>query len=577
MSTAANRARPTEWPDATDVVVVGSGAAGGMAAYALTRRGVRVVLLEAGRDYDPATETPMFDLPFTAPLHGASTPDKEFGFFDATVDGGWSIPGEPYTVASGSQFRWWRARMLGGRTNHWGRMSLRFGPYDFEGRSRDGLGADWPIGYDDLAPWYDRVEALIGVFGAAEGIENSPDSPPGLLHDPPPFRSHEAWLKRVMEKLHGIPVVPAHMAILTRRHGDRPACLYSTDCMRGCSIGANFQSPTVLLPPARETGYLKTVTRAQVFEVITDRSGRAAGVRFIDRHTGAVGEVRARAVILAAGTCDSARILLNSRSAAWPQGLANSSGQVGRNLTDTPVVAVSAQVPQLENLPAFHDEGVTLFHAYSPWWGYEAQRKGRLAFQRGYHLEIWGGRRLPEFDEMIDVARVTRSFGKSLHEEMRRYYGSIVYLSARGEMIPNAGSYCELDPAVKDRWGVPALRFHWSWGEHELSQMDHGRRTLVDVWQSMGARLLTNAATPIAEAIRPGGSTIHEAGACRMGADRRDSVVDSFNRAWDVPNLLVVDAGAFASNPDKNPTLTILALAWRASDHLADELARRDA
>lgn len=563
--------------EGTDVIVVGSGAAGGMAAYALTRRGVRVLLLEAGRDYDPATETPMFELPAAAPLHGASTPDKEFGYYDATVDGGWSIPDEPYTVAPGSRFRWWRARMLGGRTNHWGRMSLRFGPYDFQGRSRDGLGADWPITYEDLAPWYDRVESLIGVFGAAEGLENSPDSPPGVLHEPPRFRSHEAWLKRVMEARHGIPVVPAHMAILTRRHGDRPACLYTTDCMRGCSIGANFQSPTVLLPPARATGRLTVRTRAQVYEVITDAAGRAAGVRFIDRATGAVHEARSRAVVLAAGTCDSARILLNSRSAAWPDGLANSSGQVGRNLTDTPVVGVTAQVPQLEDLPPFNDEGVTLFHAYSPWWGYEAQRQGRLAFERGYHLEIWGGRRMPEFDEMLDVARVTRAHGKALHREMRRYYGSVVYLSARGEMIPNAASYCELDPSARDRWGIPVLRFHWAWGPHELAQMEHGRRTLVEVWRSMGARLLTDPSPPIEVAIRPGGSTIHEAGACRMGADRREAVLDDFSRTWDVPNLLVLDAGAFASNPDKNPTLTILALAWRAGEHLADELGRRNA
>lgn len=577
MNARAERQRRASRVEETDVIVVGSGAAGGMAAYALTRRGVRVLLLEAGRDYEPATETPMFDLPSAAPLHGASTPDKPFGYYDATVDGGWSIPEEPYTVAPGSAFRWWRARMLGGRTNHWGRMSLRFGPYDFRGRSRDGLGADWPIAYEDLAPWYDRVESLIGVFGAAEGLENSPDSPPGVLHEPPKFRSHEAWLKRVMERRHGIPVVPAHMAILTRRHGDRPACLYTTDCMRGCSIGANFQSPTVLLPPARETGRLAVRTQAQVYEVITNAAGRAAGVRFIDRATGALGEARARAVVLAAGTCDSARILLNSRSAAWPDGLANSSGQVGRNLTDTPVVGVTAQVPQLEDLPPFHDEGVTLFHAYSPWWGYDAQRRGRLAFERGLHLEIWGGRRMPEFDEMLDIARMTRTYGKALHREMRRYYGSVVYLSARGEMVPNAGSYCELDPAARDRWGIPVLRFHWAWGPHELTQMEYGRRTLVEIWQSMGARLLTDPSPPIDAAIRPGGSTIHEAGACRMGANRRDAVLDGLNRTWDVPNLLVLDAGAFASNPDKNPTLTILALAWRASEHLADELGRRDA
>jgi len=177
-----------------DVIVVGSGAAGGQAAYTLTMDGARVLMIEAGRNYDPRTETPMFQTPDQAPLRGAGTPDKPFGFYDATVDGGWSVPGEPYTNASeesGRQFKWWRARMLGGRTNHWARHALRNGPYDFRPRSRDGLGFDWPISYEDVAPYYDKVEMLIGVYGSNDGLENTPDSPPGVLHPPPKARIGE--------------------------------------------------------------------------------------------------------------------------------------------------------------------------------------------------------------------------------------------------------------------------------------------------------------------------------------------------------------------------------------------------
>lgn len=206
-----------------DVIVVGSGAGGGMAAYQLGVAGLKVLVLEAGRRYDPQTETPMFNLPRQAPLRGAGSKEKPFGFYDATVDGGWEVPGEPYTTAPGSEFKWWRARMLGGRTNHWGRISLRMGEYDFKPKTRDGLGADWPISYADLEPYYDRTEMLIGVYGGDDDLENTPRSSPGVLMPAPKPRATELLAKKACDPM-GIPVIPAHLAIMTQRqdHGWPP-------------------------------------------------------------------------------------------------------------------------------------------------------------------------------------------------------------------------------------------------------------------------------------------------------------------------------------------------------------------
>jgi choline dehydrogenase-like flavoprotein len=237
-----------------DAVVVGSGAGGAMAAWVLTKAGAKVLMLEAGRDYSP-DESPMLNLTKDAPLRGTGTPDKPFGFYDATVDGGWEIPDEPYTAAEGSEFMWWRSRMLGGRTNHWARNSFRMGPYDFKPYTRDSLGVDWPISYDDIAPWYDRTEKIVGVYGANLGLENHPDSGPGVLHPPPKFRVWETFLKAGGDAL-GIPVVPARRAILTKKIDERTPCYWASGCGRGCGIGAAFQTTTSLIPFAMKTGNL---------------------------------------------------------------------------------------------------------------------------------------------------------------------------------------------------------------------------------------------------------------------------------------------------------------------------------
>ena len=575
-----------------DVIVVGSGAGGGQSAYTLTMNGVKVLMLEAGRNYDPVTETPMFQSKADAPLLGMGTREKPFGFHDATVDGGWEVPGEPYTQASTDpkqRFDWWRARMLGGRTNHWGRISLRNGPYDFKPYSRDGLGFDWPLSYEDVAPYYDKVEMLVGVYGSNEGLENTPDSPNGTLLPPPKARAGELYVKKHVAKF-GIPVIPIHRAILSTRQDhvnfparlhpnnpkaqkilakamqERAACFWATDCGRGCSIKANYQSTTVHLPPALATGNLDILCNAHAREVTVGADGKANGVVYIDKATGQERAVKGRAVILAASSGETARILLNSKSNRFPNGLANGSGLVGKYIMDTVGGKLGGSVPAFENLPVHNEEGAGT-HVYIPWWLYKDASK--LGFARGYHIEFGTGRRMPG----LGAGSASAGYGKSYKEEVRQKYGAGIGFAGRGEMIPNENCFCELDPTVKDKWGIPVLRFHWKWSEHETKQAAHMEATFAMMIEAIGGKA-KKPETDGTKAIEPGGSIIHEVGGAMMGADGKKSVTNQWNQCWEVPNLLLNDASAFCSNPDKNPTLTIMALAWRATDHLIEEMRK---
>lgn len=541
-----------------------------MAAYVLTQAGVKVLMLEAGRDYDPASETPMLSLDRDAPLRGVGTPEKPFGYYDATVNGGWEVPGEPYTSAPGANFKWWRSRMLGGRTNHWGRHVPRFGPYDFKPKSRDGLGVDWPLTYEELAPYYDRTELLVGVNGTNEHLENHPDSSPGVLQPPPKPRVPELIMQAAAREFN-IPCVPSRRAILTRPkphpHAPRSACYYASPCGRGCNIGAAFQTTTSLLPMAMGTGKMRIVTNAMVHKVLMGPNGKATGVAYFDSNTKTEYSVSARVVVLAASAAESARILLNSA----PHGLANSSGLLGRNLVDTVGAYIAAQIPALENRPRYNEDGDSQEHLYIPWWLYPEQKAGRLDFPRGYHYEFGGGFFAP--DGNFSLSGAEDGYGASLKQDARRYYGSVIGMVIRGEMIPNADSYCELDPEVKDRFGIPVLRFHWKWSQHELNQVKHGLATAKQLLERMGGKMLTPDRAP-EDAIQAGGEIIHEVGAVRMGDDPRTSVTNSYGQTWDVPNIVVADGGVFASNAHKNPTLTIMALAWRSSEELAARMRR---
>ena len=548
-----------------DVCIVGSGAGGGMAAYTLTKAGARVALLEAGQMWDPVKDGAMLKWPYDSPRRGASTRERPFGEFDGCI-GGWQIDGEPYTLAPGTRFDWWRARMLGGRTNHWGRISLRFGPYDFNRKSRDGLGDDWPITYDDVKPWYDEVDKLVGIFGSVENLPNEPD---GIFHPPPVPRCYERLASQAAKKL-GLTVIPSRLSIITKPLNGRAPCHYCGQCNRGCMTHSNFSSAYVLVPPAQKTGRLTLITDAMAREVTVGKDDLANGVSYIDKKTGTDKHISARIVVLAASACETARLLLNSKSSQFPNGLANSSGTVGKYLTDTTGTDVSGFIPKMMDMPPHNEDGVGGMHIYMPWW----LDNSKLDFPRGYHIETYGGRGVPSAGFMGGVHRYPKGggYGAALKEDYRRYYGSTIGFSGRGEQIPNDDCYCEIDPTVVDQYGIPVLRFHWKWTDHEYNQVKHMQETFRAIIAEMGGQVFSPMPTKEqGYGIANGGSIIHELGGARMGNDPKTSVVNANCQAHDVKNLFIADGAPFVSQADKNPTWTILALSMRTSDYIAQQ------
>jgi choline dehydrogenase-like flavoprotein len=555
--------------DAYDAIIVGSGAGGGMAAYALTHAGAKCLMLEAGDWYETAKDSKWLQWGYDAPHRGASKTPFGPGGFEAVV-GGYDVEGEPYTCAPGTDWKWYRSRMLGGRTNAWGRISLRNGPYDFKPYSRDGKGFDWPITYEELAPYYDKTEELIGVFGSAEGLENLPD---GKFQPPPTPRCYELLIQKACKNLN-IPCIPSRLAILTRPLKDRPACHYISQCNRGCRMGSNFSSPDVLLYPAQLTGNLEIRCGAMAREVLTGPNGRATGMSYVDKQSGEQVEVRGKVIVLAASACETARLLLNSRSPRFPNGVANSSGMVGRYLMDTVMSDVTAWIPSMMDLPAHNEDGVGGMHLFMPWWNYQEQLQGKLPFSRGYHVEIGGGRRgMPAPGLMTGSETLLGGgYGKGLKQRSRSLYGSLVDFHGRGEMIPNAQSYCEIDKNATDKWGIPVLKFHFQWSDQELEMARHMQQTFQQIVTTMGGKVVESYGADQRWGISAGGVGFHEVGGARMGNDPKTSVLNSHCQAWDCKNLFVTDGAPFVSLSDKNPTLTILALAWRTSDYIAAQV-----
>jgi len=561
-------------PQVADVVVIGSGAGGGTAVKVLTDLGINVTLLEAGPMLNPYKDFKEHMLPYEVDHRGAGEKAEQYygqqqwGYFSAP-NGYWNVPGEPYTTAPGNEFQWFRSRILGGRTNHYGRISLRFGDYDFKPREFDGLGFDWPLTYDEMAPYYDKAEEFIGVTGTKEGFRSAPD---GKFLPPIPPRVHEILIQKAGQKL-GIPVIPSRMAMLTRSVHGRAACHYCGQCGRGCKTASAFSSSQAMILPALRTGKLTIVTGAMARELVVDKSGKVTAVSYIDKATRTEKQIRCRTVMVGASACESARLLLNSKSSLFPDGIANGSGQVGRWLTDTVGYSLSGHVPALENLPRHNCDGIGGMHVYVPWWLLDKKNKD---FPRGYHIEIGGGFSMPELGNFRGIGNTLEGYGSAIKAAARKNYGASVSLSGRGEMIPNKDSYCEIDPdGAVDQYGIPVLRFSWKWSEYEHKQALHMHETFTAIIETMGGRVL-GIAHPEREAsgISVGGSIIHEAGTVRMGDDPKEAPLNKWSQAHEVKNLFVVDAAPFNGNPDKNVTLTIVANSWRASEYLAEEMKK---
>jgi choline dehydrogenase-like flavoprotein len=544
-----------------DAVVVGSGAAGGMAATELCLKGLQVLLLEAGPNLDIATAFHHHVKPYQFPFRGQIRPLERAKYNYAASE--WNKPHfvneleNPYT---GKKFAWVRARAVGGKTLHWGLVSLRFSPRDFQAARYDGYGENWPVTYEDIEPYYTRVEKMIGVCGAADHLENNPDS--SFLR-PVPFTCPEWIFKRSVEA--SIPerhVIHGRSATATEPINGRAPCHYCGHCGRVCNVAASFSSAGVLLPIAAKTGNLTLRPNAVAWKVLLDPENNARSVLFVDRNTRQTQEALGKVIVLGAGSLESTRILLNSGGADHPAGLANSSGALGKYFCEQIMAGdIMGIIPQLRGSRNTggdaRPEGTGF---YIP--RFRNLREKRADFIRGYGFEGGGGS-----SEFPGFARKLPGFGAKFKEEVKRNYATIVSIGSFGEILPRAENYVEIDPVVRDAWGIPVLKFNIEWGPNDLAMAKDSVETQREMFKAAGVEVLAERTDPL-----PPGWSIHEAGTARMGDDPGKSVLDKFNRCHDVKNLYVTDAASFVNSTEKNPTLTILALSMRAADHIAEEM-----
>jgi choline dehydrogenase-like flavoprotein len=568
-------------PTVYDAIIVGSGAGGGMAGYVLSQAGLKVLMLEAGPFYDPKLHSFQMLPPWASLRRGAGT-TRPFGEFDAAM-GGWQIDGEPYTAAEGTEFHWFRSHMLGGRTNHWGRISLRFGPNDFKGKSYDGVGDDWPISYDDVKPYYDKIDVMLGIYGTKEGLPNDPD---GIFMKPPKPRLHEILIKKAGQKI-GVPVIPGRGSVLTEDLKDpnsgRQKCWYCGQCGRACKIYGDFSSSSCLVIPAQTKYSLELECNAMVREVLTDKEGQATGVAYVSKDDGQEYQVMGKTVILAASACSSARIMLNSKSSRHPNGIGNGSGAVGRYLHDSTGVAMGGIMPSLLDRKRYNEDGVGSVHILSPWW--LDNKKAKLDFPRGYHIEYWGGMGDPAYGFGFGIQGINGKYptkdgqtkeaggyGASLKQDYRRFFGANVGMAGRGTGLALESNYCEIDPNKVDKWGIPVLRFHYKWTDAEINQAKHMQETFQEMMKAMGADITWGIQGKENNyGLEAPGRIIHEVGTVRMGDDPKKAPLNKWCQSHEVKNLFVTDGGPIVQQGDKNCTWTILALSMRTAEYIVEQ------
>lgn len=526
-----------------DVCVIGSGPAGGVLSKELAESGAKVALIKAGRRMTPEDfhhHAWPYEFPYRRTVRAARPP-----YYPREVT-------ESIRYDDCDRVSVDRIRAVGGRSIHWNAVCLRFAERDFRERSQEGIEEDWPLAYQDLEPYYAYVEKMIGVAGTRENLEIVPD---GEYLRPLKLRCSEEIVKRACTRM-GIPMIPARKAVLTEPHDDRPPCHYCGHCMQGCDVSAIFSVPGSMIPKAERTGNFTLLSNKMARELRVDREGRVRAVSVIDAVTKNEEEIRARLFAVCCATVESARLLLNSRSPRFPNGLANSSGLVGRYLTGHVGCQVRGYLEELIGAPPTNVDGAT-DHSYIPRFNVGRKNGG---FVGGYHYQLqFAGFMYPQH------ARHLPGFGRTFKERVRKLQPGFVMMGGFGKVIARPDNRVTVDPNRKDAYGIPIAVVHFRFSENDRA-----------LWRDMierGKEILHNAGAQeiISPDTEPSGFASHETGTARMGLDPRTSVLNAHGRAHDVKNLFVVDGSGFTTFPEKNTTLTIMALAVRTARYISEE------
>ena len=513
-----------------DVVVIGSGAGGGTLSARLAGLGADVLVLEGGPKLNTRTDFNTHGLPF------------EFPFRHIPV----MKPGKPGMDGE-------RSRGLGGKTQLWNAVALRFSQRDFKGRKHDGAGEDWPFGYAEMKPFYDRIESQVGVCGNCDHLEDLPD---GIYLPPPPFKCTDLAIQAGARKL-GVDVVHVRKATLTQARGPRPACHYCGNCMSGCDVAAKYNSYDAHMIPALKTGKLTLQQNSIVYDLPISDEASVKEVRYFDRETRAEGTARARVVVVACACAQSVALLLMSKSSRFPNGLGNSSGELGKNFIPHITAGFEVFLRDFIGKPSVNDEGF-LDHAYIPSFMHDRKRDYARSFGIQFNYQN---------HRSVGWAKDMKGMGRSYKQSIKERYPAYLTFTGYHEMLPNKESYIDLDPDRKDEYGLPRARRFWKLADSDWKLHNDMKHWCREILLASNGDILS---------VSPAPATNHEVGGCRIGTDPKTSVVNDFCRSHDIPNLYVVDASVFPSSSEKNPTLTIMALATRTADHIADRLQRRE-